>query len=110
MSRLAAGLWVQAYMMRLQIEGIPAYVIARGDPVAGAVLVKLATLDGRAVARQRTFDLMTGARRWMELCEGPEAEVDAAIARQRARDPDLWVIEVESRQGRDLLDDPGLAD
>jgi hypothetical protein len=110
MTRLAAGLWVQAYLMRLQIENIPAYVTARGDGTAGAVLVKLATLDGNAVAKQRTYDLMTGERRWMDLCAGPEAEVDAAIARQRSRDPDLWVIEVESRAGRDLLDDPGLAE
>ena len=36
-----------------------------------------------------------------------EAGVDAAIARQKAFDPDLWVIEVEDRQGRHLLDQPG---
>jgi hypothetical protein len=45
----------------------------------------------------------------MELAMGPEAEVDAAIARQRGFDPDLWVIEVEDRAGRHLLDEPGLA-
>jgi hypothetical protein len=44
------------------------------------------------------------------LAEGPEAEVDATLRRQRDRDPDLWVIEVEDRQGRTLLDQPGLAD
>lgn len=110
MSRLAAGLWVQAYLMRLQLENIPAYVTSRGDATAGAVLVKTALLDGRAVARQRTFDLMTGDRMWMVMAEGEESEVDEKIARQRARDPDLWVIEVESRAGRDLLDDPSLSD
>lgn len=110
MIRLAAGLWVQAYLMRLQAENIPAYVTARGDPTAGAVVVKLATLDGRAVARQRSFDPMTGGRIWMVLAEGEETEVDAALARQRARDPDLWVVEVEDRAGRDLLDAPGLSD
>jgi len=108
MSRLSAGLWVQAYMMRLQMEGIAVYVVARGDATAGAVLIKLATMDGRAVARQRSWDPMTGERVWMVMAEGPEADVDAAIARQRSRDSDLWVIEVEDRQGRDLLDQPGL--
>ncbi len=77
---------------------------------AGAVVVKLATLDGRAQAFQRSFDLMTGARAWMTLAEGPEAEVDAVLARQRARDPDLWIVEIEDRQGRTLLDEPGLND
>ena len=51
---------------------------------------------------------MTGDRRWIELALGDEAEVDATVARQRSFDPDLWVIEVEDRQGRHLLDEPGL--
>ena len=46
----------------------------------------------------------------MVLAEGPEAEVDTAITRQRGYDPDLWVVEVEDRAGRHLLDEPGLAD
>ena len=107
MSRLAAGLWVQAYLMRLQIEGIPGYVVSRGDSTAGAILVKLATLDGQARAFQRVM-AMDGTRPWDVLAEGAEDEVDAAIARQRRSDPDLWVIEVEDRAGRHLLDAPGL--
>ena len=102
-ARLATGLWVAAYLRRLQIEGIPAYVMARGDGTAGAVLVKLALMDGTARAFMREYDLATGARVWQVLIEGPEAETDAAIARQRGFDPDLWVIEVEDARGRDLL-------
>lgn len=108
MERLTAGFWVEAYLRRLTLAGIPAYVIARGDPEAGAVLVKLATLDGRARAYSRFYDPMSGNRRWEVLAEGPEAEVDAAVGRQRATDPDLWVIEIEDRAGRHLLDEPGL--
>jgi hypothetical protein len=108
--RLAADFWVRAYLARLQAAHLPAYVVARGDPTAGAVLVKLATLDGRARLFQRSFDLATGARAWVVLAEGAEAEVDAAAARQRRIDPDLWVIEIESREGRTLLDEEGLAD
>jgi hypothetical protein len=59
---------------------------------------------------QRSFDLMTGARAWVVLAEGDEAEVDASIAKQRSFDRDLWVIEVEDRAGRHLLDEEGLAD
>ncbi len=110
MSRLAAGIWVAAYLRRLDLAGIPAYVTARGDETAGAVTVKVATLDGQARARQRGFDPMTGARIWMTLADGPEAEVDAVLAGQRRGDPDLWVIELEDRHGRDLLDEPGLSD
>jgi|SRR6056297_119597 len=107
MSRLASGLWVDAYRLRLQQEAIPCYVTARGDPTAGAVLVKIALLDGTAQVFQR-MTAMDGSRPWTVLAEGPEDEVDATIARQRRTDPDLWVIELEDRAGRTLLDTPGL--
>lgn len=108
--RLTADFWVHAYLARLRLQDIPAFVVAHGDDTAGAVLVKLSTLDGLARAFQRSFDLATGNRSWVVLAEGAEAEVDGAIARQRRFDPDLWVIEVEDRQGRHLLDEPGLAE
>ena len=108
--RLTAEFWVHAYLARLRLTDIPAFVVAHGDNTAGAVLVKLNTLDGKAVIFQRSFDLMTGDRQWVVLAEGDESEVDAALIRQRSFDTDVWVIEVEDRQGRHLLDEPGLSD
>lgn len=106
--RLTAEFWVQAYLTRLRLSDIPAFVTAKGDLTAGAVLVKLNTLDGQACCYQRSFDLMSGERAWIVLAEGDEAAVDAATAKQCSFDPDLWVIEVEDRAGRHLLDEPGL--
>jgi hypothetical protein len=106
--KLTADIWVAAYLTRLRLVEIPAFIVQRGDETAGAVLIKLNTLDGQACCYQRSFDLMTGARQWMILVEGGEADVDISIAKQRGFDPDLWVIEVEDRKGRHLLDEPGL--
>jgi hypothetical protein len=108
MARLTADFWVAAYRARLEALGIPVYVSRRGDPTAGAVLVKLATLDGQArlFGRMSTLD---GTQRWDIVAEGAEADVDAAAARAHARDPDLWLVELEDRQGRHLLDDEGFA-
>ena len=106
---LAARVWIDAYLRRLELEGIPAYIAHKGDPTAGVVMVKLATLDGQARLFQRSYDLTTGDRAWIVLAEGGEAEVDASIARQRSFDRDLWVIEVEDRRGRHLLDQEGLS-
>jgi hypothetical protein len=108
-ARLATGFWIAAYRARLGRANIPAYVAARGDETAGAVVVKLATLDGRARLYGRE-GWAAEARPWAVLAEGPEAEIDAAVARRRRADPDLWVIEVEDRAGRTLLDEPGLAE
>lgn len=109
MARLTARFWVDAYLMRLRGADVPAFVVAHGDDTGGAVLVKLNTLDGQARLFQRSFDLMSGDRVWAVLSEGPEADVDEAVTRQRGFDPDLWVIEIEDRQGRHMLDEPGLA-
>ena len=91
-----------------QVDG-GAHVVSVRNYTGGAVLVKLSTLDGQAVVFQRSFDLMTGDRTWVELSAEAERDVDAAITRQRGFDPDLWVIEVEDRYGRHLLDEDGLS-
>jgi hypothetical protein len=109
MTRLTASFWVAAYLARLRLATIPAYVVAHGDDTAGTVMVKQSTLDGRASLFHRSFDLTSGDRTWAVLAEGAEAEVDATIKRQRGFDPDLWVIEVEDRAGRHLLAEDGLA-
>lgn len=106
--RLTTDFWVSAYLKRLRLVAIPAFVTTKGDATAGVVMVKMNTLDGQAAVYQRSFDLMTGARAWIVLAQGVEGEVDAAIAKQCGFDPDLWVIEVEDKAGRHLLDEEGL--
>ncbi|MGJ8582555.1 MAG: DUF1491 family protein [Marinosulfonomonas sp.] len=110
MIRLTADVWVSAYLTRLRLADIPVFITSKGDATAGAILVKVNTLDGQASVYQRQFDLMSGARVWDVLETGAEQDVDAAITRQKGFDPDVWVIEVEDRQGRHLLDEPGLAE
>lgn len=108
MARLTAGLWVSAYLNRLRLANIAAYVMAKGDATAGAVLINLATLDGAARVYERRFDMALNRRVWDVLVQGTEADVDAALLRARARDPDLWIVEIEDRAGRTLLDQEGL--
>lgn len=109
MTRLTTEIWIAAYLTRCRLATIPAFIVKKGDATAGAVLVKLNTLDGQAICFQRSFDLANGERRWVILAEGEEALVDASIGKQRGFDPDLWVVEIEDRNGRHLLDEPGLS-
>lgn len=83
-------------------------VVRHGDDTAGTVLIKLYQHGIGSTVFERTVDL-DGNRAWLRAT-GPdpvaEAEADAFIARQVTFDPDLWVVEVESRDGSHLLDDP----
>lgn len=104
MTRLVTEFWVHAYIKRLELQNIPAYVIAHGDNTAGAVLVKVATLDGQACLMHRSYDLHSGDLSWTEMSSGTESAIDALIAKQRSFDPDLWVIEIENSSGKHFLE------
>ena len=108
MPRLTAGFWVQAYLRRLSLANIPAFVVHKGDETAGAVVVISNPLDGSASAFHRVYST-EGERIWDVLATGSEGEIKNTINKQRDFDPDLWVIEVEDRAGRHLLEEPGLS-
>ncbi|MDW3224586.1 MAG: DUF1491 family protein [Paracoccaceae bacterium] len=109
MARLTARFWIDAYLARLRVQDIPAFIVAHGDDTAGSVLVKVNHLNGHSELLQRSYDLMKDTQSWTVLAQGSDAEVDENIQRQQGFDPDLWVVEVEDRQGRHLLDEPGLS-
>jgi hypothetical protein len=107
-ARLKSGIWVRAHIRRCEVAGAAAFVVAKGDESAGAVLIKVNRLGGGCQVFTPGTGL-DGERRWA-AGTGPapvaEPEADAYIARQRGYDPDLWVIEIEDRDGRHFLDDP----
>jgi hypothetical protein len=106
--RLATSIWVSAYLTRLSLEGIYAHIARKGDETAGAVAIKLALMNSRASFFTRSYG-PDGRLAWHAQMEDvDETDVDAALARQRRYDPDLWVIEVEDPRGRHMLDAPGL--
>lgn len=108
--RVKSGLWVMAYIRRLQAEGVPAAVLKRGDEDAGAIFIKLTTLDGKAILFAPAPTGLEGAeddRRWTRIGIAPmdERSADEQLARERHLDRDVWQIEIEDRRGRHFLDD-----
>ena len=100
--RLKAKLWVHAVIRQCGVFGVPAMVVKKGDEDAGAVLIKL----NRGEAGCEVFTQVrdgSGEPAWLRAT-GPapvdESKADAYVDRQRGFDCDLWVLEIEDREGR----------
>lgn len=108
--RLKSKLWVQAYLRLCQLNNAPAVVVRKGQADGGAIYIKISRLDD-------TIDLYTpapagldaaNARLWTldeTLTAASEDDAGAYLDRQIKYDPDIWIIEVEDRQGRHFLGD-----
>ena len=110
--RLKSALWVAAYLRRCQVEGVSAVVRRRGAEEAGAIFVRIDRLDGTSdlfgPAPQSAFDAAPGAERAFSasLAEqpAPDASIETFLTREIKFDPDIWIVEVEDRNGRNFLD------
>ena len=105
MARLRSIIWVQAYLKRLELQSIAAYVTAHGDDHSGAILIKVIKMDGSAQLYQKTFDLQSNKNAWVRILEGLDMEIDSLLEKQKVNDPDLWVVEIESASGQNYLDE-----
>ena len=99
---LPTHLRVGGVVRRLSGEGHAAYILAKGDPDRGTLLVKLIGRDHscRLELEQRDWDGVLGwvsalPERPADTVEPEEMRADAYIERTRSRDPDVWVIEIE---------------
>jgi len=103
--RLKADVWTSAIIRRAETQGAFAAIVKKGDPDAGACLIKVRLLNGEATL-YRPIRNMSGERVW--LPKGPEIErdIDFYINGRIDDDPDLWIVEIEDRQGRHFLTEP----
>jgi hypothetical protein len=106
MDRLPSRLWIEALVRRAELAGASAFIVQHGDDDRGDVLVKVARLNGMAAAYVASTN-RAGARVFLNLQRqgvGPdEAGVEDYVRRAKARDRDLWIVEIEDREGRTFL-------
>lgn len=109
--RLKAEIWVRAYIRVCEAAGANVTVVRHGDDDAGAVFIKIRTPEGRARIYGPAPAGLEGQdqqRAWSEhlgISDHEEAEIDAYLHKQHGFDPDIWILEVQDREGRHFLDD-----
>ena len=113
--RLRSDIWVSAFLRRSAGDGIAATLRRRGAADAGAIFILIDRLDQTCAlygpapqSEVPEADAAQGVeRRWSRLHK-PEwitpAEAEARLAKEARFDADLWLVEVEDRQGRVLFD------
>jgi hypothetical protein len=103
--RLKSEIWVKAYVRRTASAGRQAFIVRHGDDDAGAIYIRVNRLDGASLLygpAPASLDVMQTDRRWVAAFKGlarPDAEIDAYLDREVRTDPDLWIVEVEARDG-----------
>jgi len=106
-ARLKTALYVKSIIRRAEVEGASAFVVRHGSEEAGALFLKVARLDGTCIvlnqARRGEGELV-----WTKPL-GDSVDEERArqyFDRQEKFDPDLWIVEIEDRQGRAFVVEP----
>lgn len=108
---LSTDVWVAALIRRAELSGANAVVVKRGDQRAGSVIVKAYDTSNRRARIYTEAFGPDGDRLWMQpVTSDSESELDAYMERQRGYDPDLWIVEIEDREGRHFITETVSAD
>lgn len=110
--RVTSEIWVSALIRRAFAAGAAALVRRRGDATAGAIWVVVDRLDGTVdlhvpLPQSEVDEAAGGERRFETVSKRVSADVVSGRVASEARfDSDLWVVEIEDRDGRSFLDPP----
>ena len=105
--RLKAAIFVRALLRRTAVAGASAFIVRKGAEEAGAVILVVSRLDGTCLLLNQARDgqgNLVWARPLGDWVE--EAKARAWLDKQIKFDPDLWIVEIEDREGRAFVDEP----
>ena len=109
--RLRSDIFVAALIRLAETQGAVAMLRRRGAAEAGAIFVKVDRLDGAAALygpAAQSEKPPEGVARLFTRLHAEEwrdpLDVEERLRREIAFDPDIWIVEIEDRQGRAFID------
>lgn len=106
--RTPTHIWLEAKIRELTAQGVGVYVTHKGEKMGGLVLLKIVNVQEREcklLTQQRDLEGVLG---WVNVFAEDiiaEQKADEYINRSIARDPDLWVVEVEQEEMLNLFNE-----
>lgn len=98
---------MRALVRRAEVAGASAFIVRKGAEEAGAVIITVSRLDRTCLLLNQARDgkgNLVWARPLGDWGEEPKART--WLDKQVKFDPDLWIVEIEDRQGRAFVDEP----
>ncbi|WP_424361820.1 DUF1491 family protein [Methylocystis parvus] len=109
--RLRSDIFAAALIRRAETQGAVAMLRRRGAAEAGALFIKLDRLDGRAAVygpAPQSEEPPEGVDRLFSKVHKDDwvdpAEAESRLKREIMFDPDLWIVEIEDKEGRVFVD------
>ena len=92
-----------------QQEGIPVFVVKKGDPDSGIILIKIDLLNGKGQLIRRNYSYSLKKNKsvieYIKLHKEIELEypkLQKLIEKEIKIDTDAWVVEIEDKKGRNF--------
>lgn len=102
LQKLKTEIWISGYLKYLNLNGVPAYIIKKGDKVSGSIFIKVINNRNYSNIFGRVF--LNDSTQWTLMAEGYEKEISEFIDKQIENDNDLWLIEIEDNYLRNFLE------
>jgi hypothetical protein len=105
---VTSGIWVSAYRRRCELAGLPVVIARKGQADAGAIFVVIRMSDAEVWLMGPPVGPVLdeeGNRQFEPRFDAPkpQRDIDEYLARQASFDPDIWVVEVDDREGLAFL-------
>ena len=108
---LKSHLVVESASIFARENGIPVFIIKKGDPDSGIIYVKIDTLDGNFVLLRRNLNYVIEKDKsfieYVNLFPNQKVnncEVNNKIKSEILIDPDCWIVEIEDKNGRNYFE------
>lgn len=103
--KLRTDIVVNAALRKANKLAIPAFILKKGDPDAGAIFLEIEIEKDFVHLLYRRFDF-DEIEIWEYLNKGnpqPANVIEKQIQREICRDPDCWVVSVQDRKARNIF-------